>query len=495
MAAHPTATTPRGAWRVLTVTMLGTLMVFTSTTSINVALPAISRDLHAAAGVADWFLLSYMLSNSVLILVFARISDFLGRRAIYLAGVSFMTLASVACAVATDPYVLIAMRAGQGIGAAIVLTNVNALIADTYPVERRAFALGLNVMSGSVAGTLGPVLGGYLVTTFGWPAVFLVNVPFGVASVVLGLFSLPRTAGGRPARERFDATGAILSVTTLFFTLFAINRISAWGIADPRIAVFFALAVVSFVLFALAEHRSASPLIDLALVYRDRRYLSYAAVFCISVPQSTLPIVIVLYEQLVLGRSATSAGLVVIPFAVVVALTAPVAGRLAGRYPPQRLPTIGGVVMAVGLVPLLLYFAWTPSPWLLMAALIVAGLGNGLFHTPNIAAIMSGIPSNRFGVAGGIRSVLFNSSQSMGTAVMLLVVGVWITFAGGRGFSNQVPRPDAVEPGFVLCAVLMILCAVGCSVCSALSSKTGPHPSSPPAGRDTALTATEGATR
>ncbi|MCU1529716.1 MAG: transporter, partial [Frondihabitans sp.] len=441
---------------VLTVTMLGTLMVFSSTTSINVALPAIADALHPGAGVADWFLLAYMLANSVLILVFARISDFLGRRTIYLAGVALMTAASIACALAPDTVIFIAMRALQGVGAAIVLTNVNALVADVYPEGRRSAALGLNVMGGSVAGALGPVLGGVLVGSLGWQSVFLVNVPFGIAGLVLGLIVLPRAGTASRGRERFDGAGAVLSVITLFALLFAINRISAWGIADLRVVLSFVVAVLAFAAFAVVEARQASPLIDLDVITRGRRYFAYAAVFFISVPQSTLPIAIVLYEQLVLGRSATSAGLVIIPFAVVVAITAPIAGRVVHRHPPHRLPIVGGLVMSVGLVILLGYFTLGAPSWMLFGALVVAGFGNGLFHTPNIAVIMSGIPSNRFGVAGGVRSVLFNSSQSIGTAVVLLILGAWFTRAGGSGLSQRIQNPALVEPAFVIVSLVMI---------------------------------------
>jgi MFS family permease len=129
------------------------------------------------------------------------------------------------------------------------------------------------------------------------------------------------------------------------------------------------------------------------------------------------------------------------------------------------------VVLAAGLGILMAYFTGGASPAVLFIALVVSGFGNGLFHTPNITAIMSGIPSNRFGVAGGIRSVLFNSSQSIGTAVVLLILGAWFSAAGGDGLSRRVGDPGAVEPGFVVVCALMIVCALGCAAMSARAAR------------------------
>lgn len=471
----PAGVSPRRASLVLVVTMLGTLMVFSSTTSVNVALPAIAASLQPGPGVADWYLLASMLAMSATILVFARISDYVGRRHIYIAGVALMTLASIGCAVAADSAMLIALRAAQGVGAAIVITNATALVADVFTGGRRSAALGMNVMGASVAGAVGPVLGGWLVSSFGWPSVFLINVPFGVAGVLLGTLVIPKVRSERESGERFDYGGAVLSVLVLFSLLFAINRVSAWGIADWRVIAFFALAVISFLAFALVESIHKSPLVDFSIIRRGRRYFAYGAVFFISVPQTTLPVVIVLYEQLVLGTSATSAGLIIIPFAIVVAVTAPITGRLASRFSPHTLPVIGGIVMSLGLGLMLVYFTAGASPVVILIALVVAGFGNGLFHTPNLSAIMSGIASNRFGVAGGVRSVLFNSAQSIGTAVVLLLLGYWFTQAGGSGLAEAVSDNSAVQPGFVIVVALMIACALASSTMSALAStRRGP---------------------
>ncbi|WP_432561728.1 MFS transporter [Kineococcus sp. SYSU DK003] len=453
---------------VLLVTMLGLLMVFASTTSVNVALPAVVAALRPGPGVGDWFLLSYLLANSVLILVFARLSDVLGRRRLYLAGVAVMTLASVGCALAQGAGSLIVWRVLQGVGAAVVLTNSNALVADAFPVARRAAALGLNVMCASVAGAIGPALGGVLVQLFGWQATFLVNVPFGVAAVALGLAVLPRKRSGG-VREGFDVGGALLSVAALFLLLFGINRSATWGAADPRVLGCLATAVLCGGLFVLLERRLRHPLVDTGLFGDRRRNCGYLAVIALSVPQTTLPVVLALYEQLVRERSTLASGLAIVPFAVVVAVTAPVAGRLVGRLSAHRLTVAGGVLFSAGLALVATYFALTGPTWLLVVALAVAGLGNGLFHTPNIAALMAGVPANRYGVATGVRSVFFNSSQAVGTAVVLLLLGTWFAAAGAPGLTGPLDDPGAVVPGFVAVGALMVLATLTSSVFSGVA--------------------------
>jgi len=483
------------AWKVLGVTTLGILMVFASTTSANVALPSMARDLHAGPGVADWYLLSYMLANTVLILVFGRISDLIGRRRIYLTGVAVMTIASIACAFAGDSTWLIAMRIMQGAAAAAVITNINAQLADAFPAHKLSIGLGLIVMAGSVAGTLGPAIGGVLVTAFGWQSVFLLNVSFGVAGLIWGARILRPGAAHRSARERFDPAGAVLSIIFLLALLVAINKIVLWGPGSPRVLASFAISAAALAAFVVVERRHSSPLIDLAMVRERSRGFAYAAVFFMSSAQSTIPIVIVLYQQTVVGASAATAGLSVIPFAIAVACTAPLAGRAAARYSPRTLAAAGSVVMAAGLSLTLIYFQ-TPHKALLVAALLIAGLGNGFFNAPNIAAIMASVPANRHGIANGVRSVLFNSAQSLGTAIMLLIIGSGLTSAGLSGLSGKAADPALVIPSFTIAGTVMVACTLLSAACSWSSrgAASPPRPGNPPHREDLVRSAAGSAT-
>ena len=170
-------------WRVLSVTTLGVMLCFINASTLNVALPALVRDLGATAVQAGWILLSYMLLTTVLILVFGRLADLLGRRRLYLAGLATLVLASVGCGLAGNAEVLLMFRCLQAIGAAAVITNTTALLADAFPSHKLGLGLGINATISAAAQSLGPILGGVVVSTLGWRAIFLLNLPLGLIAL------------------------------------------------------------------------------------------------------------------------------------------------------------------------------------------------------------------------------------------------------------------------------------------------------------------------
>ncbi|MCI1673672.1 MAG: MFS transporter [Bifidobacterium tibiigranuli] len=446
---------------VLLSTTLSMFIVFASTTSVNVILPDLYREFPVASGTSDWYLLAYMLVTTVLIPVFARLSDLLGRRTIFLVGMALAIVSSSGAALSSSAGMLIAWRAAQGIGAAIILTNANALLADVFPSSERAGALGINVMAGSVAGALGPVLGGAMLDWLGWRSVFLINVPFGLLALLVGALTIPAKQQNREiVRDRlrhFDVAGAVLSMLTLGALLLGINRVVAWGVTDVRVISLLVAMVILGVGFVLVERKIPEPLVDLKLLTDARRWPAYSAVFCISVPQSTIPVLIALYLQGTLRSSAVASGTLMLCFAVTVAVVAPLCGRLATRFGNVRPAFWGGAIFSLGLIVLGAGFLLGGRIWVFSCALLICGVGNGLFHTPNIAYILDGIPGTQFGAANGVRSVIFNSSQTIGTAVIMLL----LTYVGN-------PTNGEVKVSGALAAVgVMLVCAIGCAAFTA----------------------------
>ena len=268
--------------RVLSVTTLGLMLVIVNASSLNVALPAMSAAFGVSASTADWFHVAFMLSNTAFILVFGRISDLLGRRSLYLSGLAAFTAISLLCALAPNATTLIVLRVLQGIAAATTVTNTTALIADAFPPDRLAYGLGLNLTAAAVAGAIGPGLGGIMVTAFDWRAVFLMNIPFGVAAVVWGSRVLTRSGLPGGPRERFDVGGALLSAFGLALLLYGVNRVAAWGPGDLRVLGSLVAGAVLLVAFVLVERRTAAPLVDPDLVREPGRAFAYAAAFFIS---------------------------------------------------------------------------------------------------------------------------------------------------------------------------------------------------------------------
>jgi EmrB/QacA subfamily drug resistance transporter len=460
-------------WKVLIVTTLGSLLTFINTTSLNVALPAISEAFEIPAATADWMLVSYMLALTSLILVFARISDMVGRKRLYLGGLGLMTVASVAAAFAVDPTTLIVLRCLQGVAAASIIPNMNAMIADAFPPRLLALGLSLNIMMASVASMMGPLVGGALLGAYGWQALFLINAPFGVAALVLGVLVLrPEDPSKRVRGMRFDYAGAALSAATLILLMVGINRLSAWGWQDARPYLLLAGAVVAVIAFVGVERRVREPLVDLALIREKARALAYATAFLMSFAQASVMVLVVLSQQLLRGATAAETGLVAAVLAGTVMIASPLSGVLARWWSSRTVSSAGTFLSLSGYVGVFLSLMLDSPLALLYASLICIGAGNGIFTAPNTAAIMGGLPANRRGISNGIRSVLFNSALTLGTAVTLLIIGQSLRAVDVDGYAEPVPNPGLVVGGFQFAAALLVVVAIGALTCSL--SRGGP---------------------
>lgn len=436
---------------VLAVTTLGLFLILVGSSSVNVALPEISRALDASTATADWFLLGFMVANTACILVFGRLSDLLGRRRIFLVGMAVYVVASVLAAVAPSAEVLIALRVVQGIAGATTVTNSTALLTDVYPPARLAGALGVNISAAAVANTIGPTIAGVLVEAFGWQSIFLVNLPFGIASVVLGARVLPpdRTRPQGDARETFDVPGALLSAAGFSVLLVAVSRIGTVPADDPLLVGAFVLGGALLVAFVVVEARVTHPLVDVRLVADRARAFAYSAAFCNSFARAGVTVLVVLYTQVVEGAGAVAAGLVVVPFAVGMALASPLAGRLADSFSARVLSTGGATLCTVALAALVPVLG-TSTVWTVVV-LTLAGVGVGLFTAPNTSSIMRGVAPGRRAVANAVRSVLFNSAQALGTSITLLLVSS--TGLGSYGDETVAPEvATAFRIGLVVLA-------------------------------------------
>ncbi|MDO8382845.1 MAG: MFS transporter [Microbacterium sp.] len=454
-------------WKVLVVTTLGSLLTFVNSTSLNVALPAISEAFAIPAATADWMLVAFMLTLTSLILVFARISDMVGRKRLYLGGLALMTGASLAAAFALDPTTLIILRCLQGVAAASIIPNMNAMIADAFPHRLLALGLSLNIMMASVASMMGPLVGGVLLGAFGWQSLFLVNVPFGVAALALGIFVLRAEDRSRRVRRvRFDFAGAALSIATLTMLMIGINRVSAWGWQDIRPYLLIAGALCALVAFVAVERRVREPLIDLALVREKARALAYATAFLMSFAQAAVMVVVVLAEQLLRGATPAQTGLIAATLAGSVMVASPLSGLLAKWWSSRTVSSAGALFSLLGYVGVFTSLLIDEQSALLLLSLICIGAGNGIFTAPNTAAIMGGLPENRRGISNGIRSVLFNGALTLGTAIALLIVGQSLQAVDVGGYGEPVADPGAVVGGFQFAAGLLIAFSAGALTCS-----------------------------
>jgi EmrB/QacA subfamily drug resistance transporter len=427
MTAIPTeAERTRAAWRIFSVTSLGVLLCFMNSSTLNVALPAVTQALGASPTQASWILLSYMLVTTILILVFGRLADLVGRRALYLAGVAVFTIASLGCGLAVSPAMLIACRALQAVGAAAIITNTTALLTDAFPPRMLGTGLGLNASMAACSQVLGPLVGGAMVSGFGWRAVFLFNIPLGVIAFVWAAFTLRRLES-KGSGERFDLLGGVLSLLALGGIAVALSLGGSWGWGHPLVLGATGIAMAALPAFLLTQAVRPDPLVDLKLFNDRNRSIGYASVLLLPAAQASFILLVALFLQAVQGMLPLQAGAQVSVTALGMMVAAPAAGRLLRHMPTARLTQCGVAVAATGIAGLAISLGPAIPGWLLTVWMLLVGLGFGLFMTPNTSDIMTSVLPSRRGIANGVRSMLQNSGGLLGTALSLSIITAPLT--------------------------------------------------------------------
>jgi len=409
----------RHGWRVLSVTALGVSLCFINASTLHVALPLLAHDLGAGPEAASWILLSYMLVITVLILVFGRLADLFGRRQLYLGGLVLLTLASVGCGLASSTPAMLVFRCLQAIGAAAVIANTTALVTDAFPPRLLGLGLGFNSTLSSAAQSLGPIVGGMVVTTLGWRSIFLLNLPLGIVAVLWAHRTLKDVVHKSP--ESFDLVGALLSMLGLGGLVYALSMGGPKGWSSAEVLIGGAACVLGLLGFVWSQAVRRQPLVDLRLFADRERATSYASVFLLCMAQTASVLLMAFFVQAVQGADAFAAGLSVAPVPVGMMFASALSGRYIGRYAALTLPTAGMALTSCGLVLLAGLLQPGISPWLLGAGLALIGLGTGLFLTSNNSAIMVSVTPQRRGIANAIRSTMQNTGLVVGTALALSI--------------------------------------------------------------------------
>lgn len=468
----------RYGWLVLSVTSLGTMLTLLNIGTLNVALPVVAHHFQANATTANWILLSYMLFNTIFILVFGRVADLFGRRKLYIIGLMLFTVVSLLIGFSPNIWMMLVLRAIQAAGGAIVITNTTPLITDAFPEHALSKGLGINVLTASAAQLIGPVVGGFFATKLGWAWVFWFNVPVGVIGVIWALITL-RSLPTSGTRERFDWWGNILLFIALGGFILALSEAGTLGWGSP-VVIAGAIAFVIFTpIFLRFEWHSISPLMDLHL-FGTRRYASaYTATFLNAFARTAVVLLVGLYEQTLHHASAFSAGLAVLPVTLGMILLSPVAGSLASRYDARLLSSVGLGISGVG-VALLIPFTGIGATYIWEGVgMFLVGAGSALFMTPNTSSIMMTVDRAHRGSANGLRSMLQNMGQVTSTALSLMLVAVALPKplknAVYQGSSTKFPAADThlLVDGFRLALIsLLIATAIGVVVSLVRGART-----------------------
>ena len=411
---------PQRYWAILTL-VVGMVVSVLDSSLANIALPTIARDIGATAAQSIWVINAYQLAVVISLLPLASLGDIFGYRRIYSIGFAIFTAAALVSALSHTLAMLAAGRALQGLGAAGMMSVNTALVRFTYPRRQLGRGIAMTAVAVSVSSASGPSVAAAILSVASWHWLFAVNVPIGLVTFVMSLRLLPRTP---PSEHRFDLASAGLSAFAFAFLIAGINGIGH-GQAGPFVAVELVGAVCVGYVLVRRQATLSLPLLPVDLFRRPIFALSVATSVTTFVAQGLTFVTLPFYFQDVLGRSQVATGLLMTPWPATVAVIAPIAGRLADRYPAGILGGIGLSVLSMGYV-LLALLPEHPSTANILWRMTLCGLGFGFFQSPNNRAIVASAPRERSGGAGAIQSTARLLGQTIGTALVALIFG----FAG-----------------------------------------------------------------
>ncbi|WP_420805108.1 MFS transporter [Acidilobus saccharovorans] len=409
-------------WKALSVTSVGSLMSAIDSTVVLLALVPIAEDLHADYVTIVWIVVAYLLANTSLVLTFGRVGDTYGRKKIYNAGFVVFTIGSLLSALSQSGLELVAFRALQGIGSAMMLSNSLAIISEAFPVNERGRALGINSIVWSSGTVLGIILGGLIITYTTWRWIFLINVPIGIFGTAWAYATLRETKFRRVG-ENFDVPAAVLfTLGILALQLgFTLGLLRGWS--DVYTLLSFAAAPPLLAAFAFWElYKVRDPIVDLRMFKYNRMFT--ASIFTATVQSLAMFAVnflLLFYLEGIFGLPVLTASYLIIPMAAVNMIAGPIGGRLTDKYGPRPIATAGLVIQGAALFLLAMMNARTPLWWVAMVEGIY-GLGGGLFWPSNTTAVISSAPRERYGVASGTLTTFRNTGMILSFAVSLTSV-------------------------------------------------------------------------
>lgn len=433
----------------ITVSTLLFLMTFTLS-SVNIALPAIGKEIKMDSAAMSWMATSFLLSSAILLLPAGKWADMHGRKSVMICGGVVFTAASFLLALADSSAILICLRALQGVGAGMVWATSSAILVAAFPIEQRGMALGVNSAAVFLGYTAGPLLGGWLTQQLGWRSIFLANVPVAIIITLYGIRVLKTDQGRRGADQTFDLGGAVLSGGALIALIYGV------GLLPDFSGVLVALVgVAGMGMFVRRETRNGNPLFDVTLFKRNRIFTlcnfvvlaNFSATFGISYLMS-------LYLQYIKGMSAQEAGLLLITNPLAQAVASPVAGWISDRLQPRWVSAAGFVVAVSCLLGLSQLGPQTPLPYIIID-LAALGLALATVLAPNSNASMSSVDPSLFGVASATSGVVRVVGQMSSMAIAMVVFALFLGRASFRP-ENYPLLLQSIQVSFIIFGLLSL---------------------------------------
>ena len=481
---------PQHKWWAFAAVSIGVFMSTLDISIVNISLPRIMGDLNANLSAIQWVVLAYLLTISALLLTFGRLADLMGRKRVYIAGFAVFTAGNLLAGFSHSVTELIMARALTGVGGAMIQANGAAITAAVFPPEERGKALGLNGTIVAAGLVTGPTIGGVLTDALGWRSVFFAAIPVGLLAIPFASLVLREERISAPRatrREPFDWLGAALWAAFLFTFLFALNRGPDIGWSSSTLLALFSASAVLVVVFVFVELRNAYPTIRLSLFRIWGFSAGCTASFSTFVGQQASTFLMPFYLQVALALSARTAGALMTAVPFTMALVAPVSGRLSDRYGSRVLATAGLATTLSGLLLLSQVTTANQGYGPIIGALMLLGLGIGMFQSPNNSFIFGSVPREQYGVASGFIATMRTAGSSLGITLWGTIVTSRLTSEGFGGslqaaVSNPAIRGE-VTPVFLHGAHLAMYGGMAVVFVGILASALrGPQPKEAPAG-------------
>jgi EmrB/QacA subfamily drug resistance transporter len=420
-------------WWALGAMCFALFMIMLDNTVVNVALPSIQRSLNASTASLEWTVNAYTLSFAVLLVTGGRLGDIFGRRKMFLAGVVIFALSSGAIGFSPSDTWLVTWRAVQGIGSALMMPATLSIITNAFPPAERGKAIGTWAGVSAMALAIGPVVGGFLVESVSWQSIFFLNLPVAVGAIIVALFAVRESRDETVART-VDIPGVLVLTVGLAALVLALVEGNAWHWGSTRELALFATAAIGLGSFPLVERRQPAPMVDFAF-FRSRTFRGANMVaFIVSFAMLAMFFFLALYMQNIRGYSPLQAGVRFLPSTLMIALIAPLAGRLADRVGPRPLMTFGLLCVSGSLF-------WQSQLTIssqyseLLPGFVLMGIGMAFVMSPMSTAAMNSVEQTKAGVASGILSM----NRMVGGTFGVAVLGAMVSTLGRSKIDELLP--------------------------------------------------------
>lgn len=406
---------------------------------VNVALPVMAKELSVTTQSVAWVVTAYLIVISTTILIFGKLGDIRGKTGVFKFGIVIFTLGSLMCGIPVSFQFLVAARIIQAVGAAAFMANSQGIITHVFPRNERGRALGISGTFVALGSLVGPPLGGFIISVLNWNYIFLINVPIGIFTLIMGMKTLP--ANDFKTLERFDFKGAILIVATIFFLFGALLAGENIGYVNPLILSGFAFSIISLVMLIIVEKNVKAPLLALNIFHNKLFSLSIFCAFISFLAISCSSIIQPFYLQDVIKLTPASTGLIMMAFPLILAVVAPISGHLSDKIGSEFLTFLGLLLTSAGLFLLSTLNEYSNMA-LMVVFIAIMSIGNGMFQSPNTSLIMSTVPLDKLGIAGSVNALVRNLGMVFGITMATTLLYDRMSYKLGRRVSDFIPGEE-----------------------------------------------------